>query len=227
MQLKKIQYYFKEYHQWLKKARDYRQAHQWEAQLNFQTHWEEGAADFAAMYDRSLQNSQTRRLWKDQSYQPKAMMLKFIALQPDYAWAMFRDLFDERKDIGDRVVRFKLGCDELLRQYKTKHIASIDNNHYHEDNRMIALYLAFRYPLEYTFFDYPAFEKTMKKLGSVNIPTPQEIDRFFKTSRTLYKFAQKEEGLVETQRRCLPERNHFRQGSLLLIHDFYQYCARE
>ena len=224
MQLKKIQDYFQRYHRHLKTLREHPASLHWESLWHFQRNWDEEAEDFAAMYDRSLENSQSRRLWKGHNYFPKEMMLKLIQVQPDYAWAMFRDLFDESKAIDGRIGRFKAGCDELLRIYKAKYPRSVENNHFHEDNRMISLYLSFRYPMQYCPFDYPSFQRTMEKLGTTNIPASFEIERFFKTSRTLYNFAIKEEGLLEAQRQLLPVDHSYEGESLLLMLDFYHFC---
>lgn len=223
MQLKKIQASLKDYKDHLQKQDQVGYQIFCESQWFFQNNWDDTDEDFIEMYDRSLYNSQTKRLWKGHNYFPKEMMLKMLRVQADYGWAMFRDLFDEAKDIDGRIGRFKAGCDELLRQYKLKYPLKVDNNHFHEDNQMIALYLAFRFPDQYAPFDYLAFKGAMQILGATKVPESFEIERYFKTSRTIFNFAQKEEGLKALFFEKLPDHQHFKQDNLMLVYDYYQY----
>src|SRR5690606_6359721 len=106
------------------------------------------------MYDQSLQNSQSRRLWVGENFFPKEMMLKFTGLQKEYVRLAFRDLFNESKDISGRMDRFIFYCDELLGEYKSVNPKSIENRHFHDENyHMISLYLAFEFTENYTFYD--------------------------------------------------------------------------
>lgn len=226
MQLKKIQHYIAQYKSLLQNYRPYREEYKWESLKVFQDHWDIDAPDFAKMYDQSLQNSESRRLWKGQNFFPKERMLQFIQFQPEFARRMFRDLFDESKSIDGRKSRFLFGCESLLQDYKKDHPSSIENNHDHEGNHIISMYLAFRYPEQYTLFFYPAFSAFMKKLGSVQVPTPYEFERFFKISRTLHTFLLKDEELIAIHQRKLHPNRHYMASSLLIVHDFYWCCTQ-
>jgi len=224
MQLKRIQHYLAEYRRYLQRPAARRQRlHIWESQRLFQDNWDADAEDWAAMYDASLQNSATKRLWKREAYEPKRMMLAFIRMQPDFVRHMFFDLFNEDKSLEGRAGRFVYYCDMLLQEYKDKHPRSIDNNHYHDDDyQMVSLYLAFRYPEHYTYYDAAAFRSLLEKLGSTDLPAANDIERFAKVMRTLYKMMQQEEGLLELHQKRLDPRQHYQGESLLLVYDFYQ-----
>ena len=226
MNLKKIQHYFQQYKAYLTNYRADHNLHLWESQRIFQENWTFETEDLAAVYDQSLQNSQTRRLWKRENYEPKRLMLVFLEMEPDYVRHMFHDLFNEDKEIGGRVDRFVFYCDELLQEYKNNNPRSIENNHYHGDNyQIVSLYLAFRYPDQYTYYDADAFVTLLKKLGSRDIPQTNDFPRFAKVMRTLYKMLAKEEEIMALHRKRLrPE--HYQGESLLLLYDFYMAVGK-
>jgi len=226
MNLQKLQQYISEYKIFLKNNRDYFAEHKWESLKNFQDNWDIDAADFGKMYDASFQNNQTRTLWKGDNFFPKEMMLKFIELSPDFTRNMFRDLFDENKDVVNRITRFQFLCDTMLDEYKTAKPLTIENNHFHQENHIITMYLGFRYPQQYTLFQYPPFKKTMERFGSTNVPTAFDIGRFIKIIRTVNTFIQKDQELVAIQKKKLNPKIHFMEDTLLLVNDFYCYTGR-
>lgn len=202
--------------------------HIWESQLIFQEQWDLAAPDIPQMYDRSLQNSQTKRLWKREAYEPKRMMLAFMDMQADFVGYMFKDLFNEEKSIGGRVDRFVFHCDELLQEYKQQFPRSIDNNHYHGDRyQMLSLYLAFRFPDLYTYYDGPAFWKVLGRWGTANLPAADDFERFCKISRTVYTLMAKDAELLQLHEKRLVEGKHYQEKSLLVVYDFYQFCFRQ
>ncbi|MEK7256137.1 MAG: hypothetical protein AAB316_15405, partial [Bacteroidota bacterium] len=106
----------------------------WESLKIFQENWDIEALDFRSMFDRSLENSRTRRLWKRENYLPKDVMLKFIELNREFVRQIFQDLFNENKEVEGRIDRFLFHCDELLREYREPHPRSVENSHFHHDN---------------------------------------------------------------------------------------------
>ena len=198
----------------------------WESQRIFLENWDIEATDFAGMFDRSLQNSQTRRLWKRENYAPKDMMLKFIGYNEDYVRFSFRDLFDENKDIEGRADRFTFYCDQLLKGYKESHPLTVENSHYHDDNyQMISLYLAFRFPAVYAPYDFIVFKKLMQQLGSLDVPKINDMPRYFKVVRTIYNFIKKEKEILDIHRQRLSAGQHYMEETLLVAEDFCRVIA--
>lgn len=227
MQLKQIQHYFGEYRNYLKsRAAKNEPLPIWESQRIFQNSWDKDAADWPGMYDRSLQNSTTKRLWKREAYEPKRIMLELMRMQPDFTRHMFTDLFNEEKSLEGRASRFVYYCDMLLQEYKEKNPRSIDNNHYHDDDyQMVSLYLAFRYPDRYAYYEAPAFRKMLEQLGSTQLPETNDIERYAKVTQTLYKLMSKEDGLLELHQRRLQTGIHYTDESRLVIWDFCKFTA--
>ena len=226
MNLKKLQAAIQNYEMVLEKNPDHDPYWKWESQQVFQKNWDIEASGFADMFDRSLQNSHTRRLWNRENYAPKEMMLKFGQMNAEYCRFIFQDLFNEEKDIEGRADRFVFYCDELLKEYKSAKPLSIENRHFHDDNYgMISLYLAFRYPAEYTLYDFGKFKKFMAAIGSLDVPKVNDIGRFFKVMRTVFKFLQKNENLMRIHSERLDGRRHFMGETLLVAEDFMGFVA--
>ena len=223
MQVKLLSEAFESYKEFLLTEEAERNLYIWESQRIFQENWDLENADLIGMYDQSLQNSQTRRLWRKESYAPKDMMLKFIGLSEDYFVQMFGDLFNEEKSIDGRVDRFAFYCDQLLLEYRNKYPRRIETNHHHGDGyQMISLYLAFRFPEKYTLFRSHRFRAFLKKMGVANLPEANDFPRFVNVSRTVYKLMQKDTDLMDLHQKRLKENFHFMGESLLLVFDFME-----
>ncbi|RMG88462.1 MAG: hypothetical protein D6714_00655 [Bacteroidetes bacterium] len=233
MKLQALQTAFQAYKHYLRKQagnRPHRRPpaglYKWESLKIFQENWDLDAPDLAEMYDRSLQNAETRRLWKRENFEPKDMMLKFIRLQPDFVRYMFTDLFNEEKDIVGRVDRFVFHCDELLREYKEQNPRSVENNHFHNDDyQMVSLYLAFRYPDQYTLYDFDHFRALLTFLEAPNVPKTGDFGRFCKVMRTIYKLMSKDEALMDLHRARLDPARHYSGETLLIVEDFYRFLV--
>jgi hypothetical protein len=231
MNLQKIQAAFQKYKNYVRRQAIQKSKNRlpdkvlfkWESLKTFQDNWDIDAPDFGEMYDRSLQNSETKRLWKRENYEPKRVMLKFIDMQPDFVRYMFKDLFDESKEIVGRVDRFVFHCDELLREYKELHPRSIENNHYHDDGyQIVSTYLAFRYPEQYSIYNFDRFQKLLDLMGVKDIPQSSDFARFCKVMKTLYKLMSREEDILKFHLERLSPEKHFMGNSLLIVEDFYR-----
>ncbi len=222
MQLHKIKEAFARYEAWLGTPKAEERLFLWESQRLFQENWDLDAEDLAGMYDRSLQNSTTRRYWFRENYEPKKVMLALMGVDREFVRSMFKDLFLESKGLTGRADRFVFHCDQLLSEFKRQNPRSVENNHYHNDNyQIISLYLAFRYPDQYTFYDHEAFKRLMVAVGSRDIPVTPDIERFSKVMRTLYGLMKKEERLMELHRKRLVSGQDYEGESLLVVYDFY------
>jgi hypothetical protein len=225
MLLAKIQESISAYKKWLAATRGHPHIHKWESLQNFQNQWNVEASDPVAMFEASFQNTENRRLWQSDHWYPKKMMLEFWRFDPRTVRMMFDDLHNETKEVEARVGRFLFGCDTLLRDYKRARATSIENNHYHDDYRMIALYLAFRYPDAYAPYDFPVFQQTLTRFGARDIPKENDLGRYFKVLRTLTTFLEKDGAVAPALERHLHPRRHYQGKTLLLAEDFCQFVA--
>ena len=226
MQVKKIEAYFEAYKQHLSTPAAHDRLYIWESQRIFQDNWDLEATDLAQMYDQSLQNRHTKRLWLREAYAPKEMMLEFASMQPHYFRQMFSDLFAEDKSIDGRIGRFGFYCDQLFEAYKDAHPHSKVNTHYHDDGyQIISLYLSFHYPESYCPYNLELFQDVLQKIGGRNLPLTHDTERYFKICKTLFKLMNKHEDLIQLHRNRLDANQHYLEDSLLLIYDFNRFIV--
>jgi len=218
--LAKIQQSIEAYKRWLTTLRHHPRLYLWETVQQFQTHWNTDVPGMAAVYDQSLQNSETRRLWQTETWYPKRMMLEFWRFEPSTVKWMFDDLFNETRPVEGRATRFVFGCDNLLTDFKHANATSVENNHYHSDYKLISLYLACRYPELYAPYDLELFQNTLRTVGARDIPEQHDIGRFFKVHATLTKFFDQDPGVAAAMHRHLHPRKHYQGKTGMLLNDF-------
>lgn len=189
-----------------------------EVQNGFSDNWDLTDDNLYKTFDESLTSKISNRLWINDNYYPKERMLQFIKLEPEQVKFMFQDLMKESKDLTGRVGRFIFLCDELLKYLKkTDELA---DDHYHNNRKAVALYLALAYPDKYCLFDYPKFYNMLTQLKAPNIPTEFEIDRYFKGCRTIAQFIYKDERIQE-----VAEQNKLTESSVVIVYDFMCYLS--
>ncbi len=134
-----------------------REKWKWEAVKWFQDHWDMEAEDFAGMLDSSL--SKTAILLAASNNYPKQMIVDFAQAAPEEVRDMFRQLFDEKQDVIDRIVSFKEKSVTLLDRY-----GGGAKNHYQTENA-ISVYLWLRHPDKYYIYKYGEIKAAIQKLG--------------------------------------------------------------
>ena len=87
----------------------------WEAVRWFQDNWDVNAPDFADMLKRSL--DRTYNLLASNSNYPRGMIVEFAKFAPEKVRRMFISLFDESKDVFERMDAFKQQSSDLLKEY--------------------------------------------------------------------------------------------------------------
>lgn len=197
----------------------------WECQANWQKTWDIEELDFKYAYDTSLKSMISVRLWKHDAYFPKEMMLRFIELDKEFARSIFRDLFDEAKDIDGRISRFVFHCDMFLEELRKKDMKA--DSHYHADLFMPSLYLSFRYPEHYAPYQFEVFSKFMDIMGARKIPVTNDIGRYFKVMRVVHKLLSSQEHITSTLDQGLSEVKSYKSKSLMMAYDFALYCIQK
>ena len=132
--------------------------YKWEAVKCFQDNWDIHAADFEGMLSESL--SKTSNLLASTNNFPAGMIIEFAHAAPEEVRAMYMDLFDESKDVLERIESFKKQSNILLKKYK-----SSAKQHYQHENA-ITTYLWLRYPDKYYVYKYSEARSVSNKLGS-------------------------------------------------------------
>ena len=125
--------------------------YKWEAVKWFQDNWDVDAPDFADMLNHAL--DRTENLLMSAQYYPKGMLDVFAKAAPEEVRAMFIALFDESRDVFERIDAFKSQSAIMHEKY-----GNGARQHYQYENA-ISTYLWLRYPDKYYIY----------KLGEVKI----------------------------------------------------------
>ena len=132
--------------------------YKWIAVQHFQENWDVNAEDFPWMLKSSL--AKTSNLLASVSNFPAKMIVKFAEAAPEDVRAMFIDLFDESKDLWERMDRFKQQSGVLLQKY-----GNGAAQHFQYENS-ISTYLWLRYPDKYYIFKLGIVKETAIRLES-------------------------------------------------------------
>ncbi len=199
----------------------------WETQQIWQSNFDLGALDLADNFDRSLENSVSRRLWHSEQFFPKKMMLEFLRRDPETLKAMFKDLFDETKLVENRLSRFAFGLDLMLAEWRDDGPARREMSHFHDDHRLASLYLSLQFPAEYAPYEFEILKKTLTKLGAANPPDQvHDPARWFKVARTLGQMLAKKPEIEASVKKWLHPRRHFQGQTILTVDDFARFICK-
>lgn len=132
--------------------------YKWEAVKWFQDNWDVNATDFAEMLNRSL--DKTYNLLASANNFPKGMIVGFAKSAPEEVRAMFIALYDESKDVFERMDAFKLQSTVLLEKY-----GNGAAQHYQYENA-ISTYLWLRYPDKYYIYKFGEVKTVASELES-------------------------------------------------------------
>lgn len=132
--------------------------YKWEAVKCFQLNWNVNAEDFAQMLAKSL--AQTGNLLASVNNFPARMITKFAEIASEEVRSMYIELFDETKDVCDRVASFKDKSNSLLERY-----GNGAAQHYQYENAIMT-YLWLRYPDKYYIYKLSEVKAVASELES-------------------------------------------------------------
>ena len=132
--------------------------YKWEAVKWFQDNWDVNAPDFAEMLNRSL--DKTYNLLASANNFPKGMIVGFAKSAPEEVRAMFLSLYDESKDVYERINAFKMQSTVLLEKY-----GNGAAQHYQYENA-ISTYFWLRFPDKYYIYKFGEVKTVASELES-------------------------------------------------------------
>ena len=148
----------------------------WEAVKCFQDNWDINANDFIEMLKKSL--AKTENLLSSKNNFPKDTIINLAKLYPNEVCKMFIELFDESKNIYERISTFKENSEALFKKSE-----ETDNRHYQTENA-ITTYLWLKYPDKYYIYKFSEVVAVSNELESNYIFKRGEfsnnIENFFK-----------------------------------------------
>ena len=132
--------------------------YKWEAIKCFQDNWDIRAEDLPSMLKRAF--DKTYNLLASMNNFPRQMLIQLASAAPDTVRAAFIYLFDESRDLIERVEHFKTQFDMLLAEY-----GNGAKQHFQGENA-ISVYLWLRYPDQYYIYKYSEVRTVSKLLVS-------------------------------------------------------------
>lgn len=140
--------------------------YKWEAVWHFQKVWDIQAADFAEMFSSATEKAVP--LLDSVNHFPRGMMIEYAKQNPDAVRNLFLHLYDETKEIGERVLQFQADAQKLCDQYSA-------NLQHYQRLTAISVYLWLRYPEQYFIYKYSVCRTAAQELQSTFLPKRGEI----------------------------------------------------
>lgn len=137
--------------------------YKWEAIKHFQDHWDIEAENFGDMFKEAT--DKTFNLLASGYAYPRAMMVNFAKADDAAVRQMFRDLYDESRDLSARVDAFQTASEAIRAKYDD----GTWRNHYQNTNA-ISVYLWLRYPDKYYIYKYEIYRDVAVELNSAYRP---------------------------------------------------------
>ena len=137
--------------------------YKWEAIQHFQKHWDIHAEDFSGMFMKSTER--TYNLLANMNNYPRGMIKAFATADAEKTRGMFINLFDESKELIERMERFLTSAEEFREKYD-------DGNwrqHYQTANTVMT-YLWMKYPDKYYIYKYSEVRAFAEAIDSDFLP---------------------------------------------------------
>lgn len=132
--------------------------YKWEAVQCFQENWDINSADFAQMLKKSL--DQVGNLLMSANNFPAEMITSFAQVAPEEVRFMYMELYDESKDLCERIANFKNKSNTLLERH-----GNGAAQHYQYENAIMT-YLWLRYPDKYYIYKFSEVKAVSSELQS-------------------------------------------------------------
>ena len=137
------------------KSKNDGEKYKWVAVKRFQDVWDINDPDFLDMFMKAT--DKTFNLLASMNNLPRGMIKEFATKDPEAVREMFINLYDESKDVTERIRAFSAAADEI----KDKYNPGSGQQHYQGVNA-ISAYLWLRYPDKYYIYKYSEISKATK-----------------------------------------------------------------
>lgn len=137
----------------------YDEQYKWEAIKHFQEHWDIEAENFGDMF--KMATEKTFNLLASGYAYPRAMIINFAMADNEGTRQMFRNLFDETRDLSERVGAFQVAAENM----RVKYDDGTWRKHYQNTNA-ISTYLWLMYPDKYYIYKYELYRDAAVELAA-------------------------------------------------------------
>lgn len=132
--------------------------YKWKAVKHFQENWNIDAENFGDMF--KIATDKTYNLLASGYAYPKGMIINFAKADDEGTRQMFRELFDESRDLAERVDAFQTASETMRLRYDD----GTWRNHYQNTNA-ISTYLWLMFPDKYYIYKYELIRDTASEIA--------------------------------------------------------------
>jgi len=133
--------------------------YKWQAVSHFRKHWQPDAEDFGGMFEKATEL--TFNLLASGYAYPRAMILNFAQRDDRTVRRMFEELFDETRDLPQRIEAFQSEAEALRVRYNDG-----GWKHHYQNTNAISTYLWLMYPDQYYIYRYEIYRDMAQELSA-------------------------------------------------------------
>lgn len=196
--------------------------YKWVAARQFQDSWDIDVEDFPTMLEKSL--SKTGNLLVSAGNFPKGMITQFAHIAPEEVREMFRELFDESRDVVERIEDFKHKAEAIHAKYRP------DAGNHSQSENAISTYLWLRYPHKYYIYKLGEVRAVAAALGSDLVfkkgRYEDNLRNFYRLYDSIHDEIVKDTGLREMLERSIDQDCYTDPEERTLTFDFGFFVSR-
>ncbi len=191
----------------------------WQAIKIFQDNFDLAAKDITAMLKKSLPEKENGVLFSSNNYYPLRMLTSFSEYEALTVKAMFENLYDESKDLEERIDAFGKEAEALLKYFPNA-------SYSYQNNHAISLYLEYRYPDKYFMYKDKENIEVAKMLGvdieckGENNKKTKKYLKYLELCKQVLKYMKKDKELLELVDSSLDDTCYKNDDYHMLVSDF-------
>lgn len=196
-----------------------KERYKWNAVKCFQENWDIETDDLAGMLKKSF--SKTENLLAASYYYPFRMIWEFAKKVPKTVKEMFDDLFDEKRNVTDRINKFLDSAEYIRKEYDP----GTWKNHYQNINT-ISVYLTLKYPRKYSFYKNNIYKAALELTDFVQPKGFSKIDKllkYYEICDEIYEIIKSDTELIDILNEELSLEKNNDYSLHLLVQDILYY----
>jgi hypothetical protein len=199
---------------------DKEEIYKWKAVKHFQDNWDINATNFPGMLKNSIKK--TVNLLKSGQYFPLRMIMNYAEKQPEKVRHIFANLYDEEKDIEERINNFQNSVNQINDKF-------YPSKNTYQDHRAIIVYLTLRYPEIYYLFKFEMYKTFAQKLDLIFKPKAgktETIRHFNKVCNIVRHYISQDQELLKLHKDRITNDCYYDENLHILTQDFIYAVAR-
>lgn len=196
-----------------------REIYKWRAVKCFQDNWKIRTGKFYFKLEKALE--QTANLLESGHYFPRRMILALAKKNPTAIKEMFNDLFDEEKDLKERIEIFQNKAKRLNNQL-------FPGTNDYQDLRAVMAYLVLMFPDTYYFYKFRMFKEFASIIGHPTVPSMGRIEsvmHYHSLCERLKEEILKDNQLIKLHKGRVSDNEYFDQSCNILTQDVIWFAT--